>query len=446
MNFNFNDCKNTRCYVQFKSGPHLVLIHTLSDFLSTSPEKVVLQFDPIDKYKQLYNLDIMNNPKRTIYSIDNLNIVFFISYAEINGDCFFLGIKIESPLVKYVDKNLLNQISLTVTKCLCDEAKDKFRNSIASFGEPLITQVISKCISMKYQRAKINHLLNLFKNLRSTTFEGKYFSTGFILTKSIYLYKKKNLDKGQFMILPNEYSYRLSDEQGRRFWFLADGIGTFFIADLKSNINAIYQYNGEGNYVNDSLLKSRLSGADLLLRVLNGRELSVIDSNGCEFLHQENVWKYRDYDALKKCFQDYIPLDDQLYYSIMKYVLRCSRDDKSSIIWIVKNENRILDSITNSEPNKVLKDSNERLNINTPSLEPLIDRLMASDGAIVINLKGEILYYGVFADLSQKPHVGVKGSGETAASILGQNGIAIKISQDGPITIFIEGLQNPIPF
>ncbi len=443
MNYNFNDYQNRRCYLQFKDGPHLVLIHTLSSFLSA---KVDLQFDPINKYKEIYNLDITKNPKQTVYNIDELNLIFLISYANINEDNFFLGIKLESPLLKYVDKNLLNQISNTITKCLCDGAKEKFRNSMAAFGEPLIAQMISKKVSMGYNRSKINHLLNIFKNLRSTTFECKYFSTGLLLTKSIYLYKKKNLDKGQFMILPNELSYRLFDEQGRRFWFLADGIGTFFIADLKSTINSIYQYNGEGNYVSDSLLKNRLSGADLLLRVLNGRELSIIGSDGCEFLHQENVWKYRDYDALKKCLQNYIQLEDELYYSIMKYTLRCSRGDKSSIIWVVKDENTILESITNSLPNKVLKDSNERLNINSPSLEPFVDRLMGSDGATVINLKGEILYYGVFADLSKKPHSGVTGSGETAASILGQNGLAIKVSQDGPITIFIEGLKYPISF
>lgn len=52
MNYNFNDYQNRRCYLQFKDGPHLVLIHTLSSFLSA---KVDLQFDPINKYKEIYN-------------------------------------------------------------------------------------------------------------------------------------------------------------------------------------------------------------------------------------------------------------------------------------------------------------------------------------------------------------------------------------------------------
>ena len=305
-----------------------------------------------------------------------------------------------------------------------------------------ITQLISKLLSVGfYNRSKIAHLINIFKNLRSTTFEGKYFSTGIILTKSIYLYKSS-----QFLVLPNEQNYRLYDDQGRRFWFMANGIESFFIADLKTRINAIYIYGGKGDYVSDSLLESRLFGGDVLLRVLNGRELSVIDSEGCEFIHQERVWKYRDYEALKKCLNSFLPIDDQLYYTIMKYILRCSRDDMSSILWVVNDEKKLQTLITNSKPNNVLKANHEKLNIKDPSVAPIVDRLLASDGATVIDLEGKILSYGVFADLSLMPHDGIKGSGETAASILGQNGLAIKVSQDGPITIYIQGLNEPISF
>lgn len=441
------DCKNmieiAGCK-DFLRGPHLVLIHTLSNLLSAY---VRLEFEPIDKYKIHFDLDVVAKPERTLYRKDENNFVFLISYAQVNNTFYLLGITLSSPLLKYVHNKLFHCISTTVTRCLCVASEKRFKNCMDSFGEPLITQLISKLLSVGfYNRSKIAHLINIFKNLRSTTFEGKYFSTGIILTKSIYLYNQKNPDNDHFLVLPNEQNYRLFDEQGRRFWFLANGIETFFIADLKTSINAIYIYDGKNDYVSDSLLESRLSGGDVLLRVLNGREFSIIDSDGCEFLHQECVWKYRDYEALKECFKHYLPIDDDLYYTIMKYILRCSREDKSSILWVVNDENRLNDFITNSQPNNVLKENRNKLNIKVPSVAPIVDRLLASDGATVINLKGEILCYGVFADLSQMPHAGVKGSGETAACILGKNGLAIKVSQDGPITIYIDGLNEPIFF
>lgn len=444
MRDNCKNMKEIKGYDNFSNGPHLVLIHTLSNLLSAD---VRLQFDPIKRYKELFDLDILITPKRTSYRQDDQNRVFIISYANTNNVIYLLGITLSSPILKYYNNKLFHHISTSITKFLCTDAEKNFKNCMDSFGEPLIIQLISKLKSVGFfNRSKIAYLINTFKNLRSTTFEGKYFSTGIILTKSIYLYKQNDPDNTHYLILPNEHNYRLYDEQGRRFWFMANGIETFFIADLKTGINAIYMYEGSDDYVSDSLLESRLSGGDVFLRVLNGRELSIIDSDGCEFIHQECVWKYRDYKALKNCLNNYLPIDDQLYYSIMKYILRCSREDKSSILWVVKDEDKLLDSITNSQPNNVLKENRDKLNIKTPSVAPIVDRLLASDGATVINLNGDILCYGVFADLSQKPHSGVKGSGETAASILGQNGLAIKVSQDGPITIYVEGLNEPISF
>lgn len=443
----FKNLIDIKGYHEFVRGSHNVLIHTLSDLLSA---KVDLDFEPIEKYLKIYGIDIVEKPKRTTYFSSNMNQVYIISYAEMNDSIYILGTTLTSPLLKYLDKKLFHNISNAITKSLCDATYKNFRNCMDMFGEQLVIQIISKITSVGYyNRSKISYILNLFKNLRSTTFEGEYFSTGLILTKSIYSYKK-NDDQGKFIILPKEQSHRLYDDLGRRFWFLADGLGTFFISDLSSSINAIYLHNRLNDYVSDTLLESRLLGGDLLIRVLNGRELSVINSKGHEFVHQENVWKYRDLKALKKCLNNYIEINDQLFNSIMKYVLRFSRADRSSILWVVSDENKILRLVTNTELNRITRvfvdDRDEKLNINSPSIEPLVDRLLASDGATVINLKGDILYYGVFADLSQNPLSGVKGSGETAASILGKNGLAIKVSQDGPITIYVEGTNESFSF
>ena len=67
-------------------------------------------------------------------------------------------------------------------------------------------------------------------------------------------------------------------------------------------------------------------------------------------------------------------------------------------------------------------------------------------GATVIDKNGKIRYFGCIADISKVTAGGIKGTGETAASLLAQNGMAIKISQDGPIKIFMEGIEGHIPF
>ena len=72
------------------------------------------------------------------------------------------------------------------------------------------------------------------------------------------------------------------------------------------------------------------------------------------------------------------------------------------------------------------------------SNEVLIDKILASDGAIVIEKNGDIMYESVFVDVG-KAKVSLNtlvGTGETATAYLAQNGVAIKVSQDGTIKIY----------
>lgn len=71
----------------------------------------------------------------------------------------------------------------------------------------------------------------------------------------------------------------------------------------------------------------------------------------------------------------------------------------------------------------------------------LVEKILASDGAIVVDKDGNIIYESVFADMNKANSAKAKlaGSGETAAQFLGEDGVCIKISQDGTIKIFIDG-------
>ena len=72
------------------------------------------------------------------------------------------------------------------------------------------------------------------------------------------------------------------------------------------------------------------------------------------------------------------------------------------------------------------------------SHQVLIEKILASDGAVVIDGNGKIIFESVFANMNGDSSSAVKlaGSGETAARLLSQNGVAVKISQDGTIKIF----------
>ena len=441
----FNEIKKVR---SFQLGAHNVLVHTLEDFFGAS---VSLDFSPIFKYKTMFGVDIIKNPKRPFYLTDNPKTpILLVVFVEKEDTMYFLGIQVKSPLMRYLDTSIFNVSCSVIGQSLSEAAKEDFRSSYVSlFNESLAKRIMIQYIGRgKYDYSKLSYMTDMFLGLRSTTFEGKNFSTGLIITKSKHtFYKEEVFDKkGHFLVLADNRNMapKICDKLNPRFWYLVDGFKSFYITDLKERINGMFIYEGTNDdYVGDMLLSKTLIGADILFRVNNGRELSIINSEGYEFFHQENKWKFRDYDALKKCVLERLPQIEGFYNELMQYVLECSKNDTSSIIWIPRELSLINDTVIEKTTNELVQTP---ISLKDPINLPIIKRLLSSDGATVIDQGGNIRYFGCIADLSKVEKGGIKGTGETAAWLLASNGMAIKISQDGPIKIFIEGIKDYIPF
>lgn len=217
---------------------------------------------------------------------------------------------------------------------------------------------------------------------------------------------------------------------------MCDGIDNYFLSDLKSGIKSIYISNDGKSPMQKMLLPDFMHNNDVVLRVYGGRELSIITNEGLEFIYQENCWKLRDYVGIKKLIQKEIELTDNVFESILSYVIFCSKNDISSIIWIPKNHKKdelekYLDSM-----NTLVK--GDGIDITKETNSHLIMRMLSSDGACVITSKGTLYRYGCIIKMQNNSPNKVKGTGETAAANLAKNGIAFKISQDGPIKLFLD--------
>lgn len=441
--FNFEYIKGDE---RFKLGPHKALMRTLEDFYGAT---VRLVFNPMETFKNRYNIDITANPKKELYRVDGIpDMVLLVIYAEQGDSMFYLGIQLDSPLMQYYDTSIFHSTCINVGRKLKEASERSFRSCLSLFNESLAKEIVIGNIGKgSYDISKVSYLVDMFLGLRSATFEGKHFSTGLILTKSLFAFSKaEKFDKeGKFIRLSSgKMNVDITDRQNIRFWYLVDGYHTFYLTDLKKTLNSVFLYDGGANdYVSEMLLSKTLQGADALFRVSNGRELSVVDSDGQEFLHLEKCWKYRDYNALKQCVMARVPHVAGFYDMLIRCVLDCSKSDTSSIIWLPKDINTI-DNIVLEKSKNVFSD--KLLNFNDEKNQPIVKRLLSSDGATVIDANGKIRYFGCIADISKATAGGIKGTGETAASLLAQNGMAIKISQDGPIKIFIEGMDGYIPF
>ena len=440
---NFEEIKGIE---RFKLGSHKALIRTLEDLFGAT---VRLVFNPLESFKSRWGINIVENPRRESYRIDGYDdMLLLVIYVESSETMHYLGIQLNSPLVPYYNTAVFHSTCINIGRKLTEASEKDFRSCLSLFNETLAKEIIIGYFGRgSYDISKVAYLVDLFLGLRSTTFEGKYFSTGLIITKSLFAFSKaeKFDKKGKFIRLAKgKLNVDLTDRQNTRFWYLADGFNTFYLTDLKKTINSIFLYEGaDTDYVSEMLLNKTLQGADALFRVSCGRELSIIDAVGIEFIHQEKLWKYRDYEALKNCVLARMPHVAGYYDTLIKYVLDCSKSDTSSILWLPRDIDGIDDIVLPDSKNEF---SDRRLNFKDEHIRPIAKRLLSSDGATVIDANGKIRYFGCIADISKAAGGGIKGTGETAASLLAQNGMAIKISQDGPIKIFMEGMEGYIPF
>lgn len=431
--------KRAKGYLDFIQGANIILKNTLEEFFSAS---VRLQMTPLDGM-QFYKIDVTANPNRNVYILSEDKILLLSSYIN-NNVRYYLGIEVTAKKIgKVTYTKIFNYTANAISNALTESYSSRFRKSVILLNENLIIRIIAKYVSSgHYNPYKVYFLIEQFTALRNTTFEGKYFSTGLIVTKSMYRYGKYPKEKGNFLTLQTTKSIYAPIDN--RFWYLADGYTSFYMSNYKSDITQMLILNEKANnYIDKILLKNILQGGDFLVRVHNGREISIITSDGIEFLYQENTWRFRDYNWIKNMINSEIIMDDSVYNAVMFHVLNCSKSDTSSIIWIPQNDKASeIESLVKSKHSF----AKQKFYIQDIENESLISRFLSSDGATVINNKGEVRYYGCIIDLKKVDTSAVKGTGETAAAILAKNGIAFKISQDGIIKLFLNEKSKVVKF
>ena len=434
---NFKKIKNFEKFIYYGER---VLSETLRELLSADIEII---YNPLTKLQTTYGINIEDNPSRDSYMISDLEHILICHCSKLYQDNYIMAIVIKHKYA--INNKIFHKLSQSVSKALEDSSIKKFRNSIILMNENLIERVISKTWIHGYNPYIIYNLIDKFNAIRSTTFEGKYLNTGLILTNSFFEYKNENESNrsGTLIKLKQRPYQKLTDRIDNRFWKMADGKSSFYIASCINPIRYMFFYDTtDKDYVDLMVLKGTLHKNDLLFRTFQGRELSIINGANQEFIYQQNVWRYRDHNAFKNLLKKNIGgnTSETVLNSLIKYILLLSKNDTSSILWIPireVQEDRIKSSVSFSD---------DEINICNKAQEPLIMNLMTSDGAVQIDRQGKIIKYACIAVMEDVERNKAKGTGEQAAKNLARNGIAIKISQDGTIKLFLNSEDDPIKY
>jgi len=141
----------------------------------------------------------------------------------------------------------------------------------------------------------------------------------------------------------------------------------------------------------------------------------------------------RDYNVITKILIDKTNIEVRIINCLLFYLLYCSQNEISTIIWIPEKEDEIGQYLL--QKYEFIK---EDISICNDDNTELLIRIISSDGASIIGKDGKLKYYGCIVNLEKvgKEKQQASGTGENAAKILSDNGTAIKVSKDGLIKIF----------
>lgn len=145
----------------FKRDTHKILMHTLEDFYGAT---VRLVFNPIFTFRKRYNVNIEASPKREFYMVEgHEDSVFLITYVEKDDSIFYLGIQLDSPIVRYIDTSVFHFTCVNIGLRLTQASGNAFRSCHNLFNESLAKEIVVGAIGRgKYDLSKISYVIDLF--------------------------------------------------------------------------------------------------------------------------------------------------------------------------------------------------------------------------------------------------------------------------------------------
>lgn len=431
-------------YMTFHNQGRVLLERFLSSFLNC---KVNIQIHDIAQFEKGMGIDVTSNVHRNCYSWgereDEVIIVPKVYTHTTREIIAILPIRLSGPQMHSFPRRYLEKITRTISVYLTRCAEKRFSNSVTIFGPEFEREMVSRCLSSGYNINQIMYLVDIITKLSRTTFEANDFSTAFIYTHSEHDYAKAHR-LGSVIRLSSEYDLLKSPAIDKRFWYFSDGCTSAYLVNSSLKINNLYIYEGRTERFLDSYsLRHTLLGSDILFRVTGTNQVSIIDSGGIEFCNIENKWKLRNYGVLFDIIQKNSDIAHSSIDPLISNVIYCSQNKISSIIWLPKDCSSPQMDCLLAKNYCAFK---HNISICEPDKNNLVKRILSSDGVTVIGNTGTILSHGAIVNLNEVKEKGQVGTGESAAKLLSQNGVAIKISQDGNIKLYYLGGQYCLIF
>ncbi len=307
-----------------------------------------------------------------------------------------------------------------------------------------------------YQFWGTSLLISVAQQLTFRTYEGKPCTSGFICAQE--LPAEKTISK---QMMGKIWSFKRllggSVEADSSFFEdvgsfrYVDGVNTFYLALVGEGYVSVGGKFGLTNPRAYSLAERasyfhlreflRPGNAFAVVTNRNGEVDVVPAMTGTHFLRwTRGKWHVINLELIQNLLIRHLR-DEQKVTAIIQAALALSLLRYGTIIFIPKNEHSLPHKIGNIDRSRLGSELRNliigRFIQDLVSADEFIN-VLSSDGMTIISTDGRIVDTGVIIEASGK----YSGGGRTiAAATASHYGIALKVSEDGPISVFIEGNQ-----
>lgn len=191
-------------------------------------------------------------------------------------------------------------------------------------------------------------------------------------------------------------------------------------------------------------------GTIALARAKNG-DLYVIIASGASFVKSHGKWYYLNYETLQLIINKFM-VDVESTKALLELILDASHNRMGALYCIPESENDVASIVADYKieggPNYVLRETSDGLDIKQHMHRKFVSAAASVDGATIISKTGIVIDVACMVaqpDKSRLLSLSISelerypGARSTAAINASLFGTSIKISADGPITIFKNG-------
>lgn len=318
-----------------------------------------------------------------------------------------------------------------------------------SLGTMLVAHNLTGSVSSQIFTNAV--VIDELQRLALKSYEGAKCHSGFLFFRAPHQYFDQIEQAGfrverfddDFFLEPGFFQSTISHRY-------VDGRNSFYIIDNNRKIRGIATVQDPGKYsLYSRALFEHIDGISetstgRMYCAFVGRNADVVIYAKGKALYRWDklTWRIIDLDIISKILSDETSLSNEDIKSLQSALLVCSDLRFGTLVLVLSGEEtpNYFGKIDNSAVSSHILKVNQNRSVSDIVANGSAFGILTSDGLTTLNPHGRLVSSGDILDLSVKHEIRYEGGGRTqAAQVASYYGVALKVSEDGPLSIYKDG-------